>query len=494
MLLGISGYLYLNLFQLPTVPILLSGDQTYFWMNGQRMLHGERPYLDFFQFTPPGADVLYFGLFKAFGPRILPLNFTVLVLGVMLSWLCFIIAEQMMERHLALLSALLFLSLVYTRLLNATHHYFSVLAVMGATALLMRETSPRRLAAAGALLGVASWFTQTHGATVLLAFTFFLGWEQYRTHGSWRSFWREERILFLSFTIALLIMNAPFIASVGVKQLWYCQITYVRKVMVHLPETRLLGIPQYANWRTLPLLFVIADYGRHFLVYGMLPTVYLLVLMRCWREQFFPAFCFRKAALLGLVGSFLLGELIFSLNWLRVYAVSMAGIILFIWAISTSTRFRRSGLISVWALVVLLGFLQPWFTQHRKYITAEMPAGRTAIEPEDAEKLSWGIEHTTPGEFLFQASSPSMYIPLGVRNPVFLDTASTMFNSQWVEWTIQQLEAKQVHYIIWAERLDYPVNLRRPITVNILPLRNYLHTRYQLTRRFQDGDEVWERR
>jgi hypothetical protein len=51
MLLGISGYFYLNLFQLPNLPILLSGDQTFFWMNGQRMLHGERPYLDFFQFT-----------------------------------------------------------------------------------------------------------------------------------------------------------------------------------------------------------------------------------------------------------------------------------------------------------------------------------------------------------------------------------------------------------------------------------------------------------
>jgi hypothetical protein len=69
---GYSGYLYLNLFPLPNLPIWLSGDQTFFWMNGQRMLHGERPYLDFFQFTPPGADIFYFALFKAFGPRIWP--------------------------------------------------------------------------------------------------------------------------------------------------------------------------------------------------------------------------------------------------------------------------------------------------------------------------------------------------------------------------------------------------------------------------------------
>jgi len=107
-------------------------------------------------------------------------------------------------------------------------------------------------------------------------------------------------------------------------------------------------------------------------------------------------------------------------------SVSMAGIVLFIWVISTSTRLRRHGLIPVWALVVLLGFLQPWFTQHRKYTTAELPAGRSAIERSHSEKLNRGIEHITPGELLFQASWPGLYLPLGVRNPVFLDTASVV--------------------------------------------------------------------
>jgi hypothetical protein len=64
--LGTAGYLYALLFQFPRIPILLSGDQVYFWMNGQRMLYGERVYGDFF--TPPGTDVFYFGLFKLMGP------------------------------------------------------------------------------------------------------------------------------------------------------------------------------------------------------------------------------------------------------------------------------------------------------------------------------------------------------------------------------------------------------------------------------------------
>ena len=81
-LLGAATYLYLNLFALPNTPFLLSGDQVYFWMDAQRMLHGERIYLDFFQFTPPGTDLLYAALFKLFGPRVWVTNAAVLALGV----------------------------------------------------------------------------------------------------------------------------------------------------------------------------------------------------------------------------------------------------------------------------------------------------------------------------------------------------------------------------------------------------------------------------
>jgi len=60
-LLGsVSVYLYLTLFLLPRTPVLLSGDQLLFW-DGQRILHGELPYRDVFQFTPTGTNLVYFG-------------------------------------------------------------------------------------------------------------------------------------------------------------------------------------------------------------------------------------------------------------------------------------------------------------------------------------------------------------------------------------------------------------------------------------------------
>ena len=92
--LGVGAYLYLNLFMLPNTPILQGDDQVFFWMNAQRMLYGERAYVDFFQYTPPGTDLFFFSLFKLFGTHVWVLNTAVLVLGATLCLTCLRIANQ----------------------------------------------------------------------------------------------------------------------------------------------------------------------------------------------------------------------------------------------------------------------------------------------------------------------------------------------------------------------------------------------------------------
>jgi Dolichyl-phosphate-mannose-protein mannosyltransferase len=133
-LAGSAIYLYVNVFTFGGVPFLLGGDQVYFWTYGLRMLHGERIYHDFFTMHPPGTGLFYSTLFALFGERVWVTNLAVLLLGVLLCWVCFRIACQIMEEHLALLATWLFLVLVYGKMLNGTHHWFSVLAVMGAVA------------------------------------------------------------------------------------------------------------------------------------------------------------------------------------------------------------------------------------------------------------------------------------------------------------------------------------------------------------------------
>ncbi len=82
-------------------------------------------------------------------------------------------------------AAALFLVLDYARMLNGTHHWFSVLAVMGALAILLKARTPSRIAIAGALLGVATFFTQTRGPMAALGVGGYLIWDQFQTKDSW---------------------------------------------------------------------------------------------------------------------------------------------------------------------------------------------------------------------------------------------------------------------------------------------------------------------
>src|ERR1700722_3052023 len=180
-LLGSAIYLYTNLFAGFRTPFLLGGDQALFWANAQRLLHGELIYRDFLEFTPPGTDLLYLSAFSLLGSRIWIPNLVVLLLGVVLSWLCFYIARSIMNPSHAALAPALFMVLDYGKMLNGTHHWFSVLAVMGALAVLMKERTPARIVIAGPLLGAASFFTQTRGAIAALGLAGFLIWDQFQT-------------------------------------------------------------------------------------------------------------------------------------------------------------------------------------------------------------------------------------------------------------------------------------------------------------------------
>ena len=47
----------------------ISGDVTVYLLNAARMLEGQAIYKDFFQYTTPGTELVYFVLFRLFGPR-----------------------------------------------------------------------------------------------------------------------------------------------------------------------------------------------------------------------------------------------------------------------------------------------------------------------------------------------------------------------------------------------------------------------------------------
>ena len=114
-------------------------------------------------------------------------------------------------------------------------------------------------------------------------------------------------------------------------------------------------------------------------------------------------------------------------------------------------------------------------------VVLDLPGGRIAAAALEGEELAWIARHTTAGDFFFQASYQSLYLPLDLRNPAF-DFLDRYTSPEFVELDIRQLEAKRVHYILWSPR-DLPRYPR---------FEQFLADRYHRVWEFSNQDEIWE--
>lgn len=486
-LAGAAAYLYANLFVSGDVPVLLGGDQVYFWLYAQRMLNGERQYLDFFQFTPPGTDLFYLTLFKIFGSHIWVTNLAVLALGVALCWVCLRISAALMRRSLAVLATGVFLVVVYGKLLNGTHHWFSVFLALLAVSIAMRGRGLARMAIAGALLGLASFFTQTCGAMALVAFCVWIVWEEWPEPSRWTELARKLAALVLGFCGTLGAVYVHWIATVGVKRLWYFQVTYVAQYMV-----RWYGgaLPEALTWRRLPAVV------PTLLIDALLPVIYpvaLVLLWRRWRAGGRPGAASRvesAARLVALVGLAWLGEVGVSPTWLRVYTVAMPGVILLFWMIGRSERWRVR--LAALACLAVAGMAVHQMRARRtgSLLTMSLPAGRAATTADPAEEFGWLMSHTQPGQYAFEVRGIEIYFPLQLRNPAFADDIE---EPDYVERAMRELNEKQVRYVLWPASLNR-TGLDPLWTAHLPELRSHLQDGYAQVHAFSDGDEIWERK
>jgi hypothetical protein len=225
-----AAFLYLDLFVLPATPIAGTDlDEGFYLHNATRMLDGQMIYRDFFQFTPPGTELVYLALFKLFGVRAWIPNATQLVLGFSLTWLCVFISRKILSGPAAYLPAFLFLVLAFHPAMDGSHHWFSMLAVTAATALIIQERSLKRLAGAGALCALASFFTQTRGVGVAVGIALFLWWEHWKKSRGDGALLRSEGVFAVAFAAVTGALNLYFIWEAGLKHYLWCTITFAIK-------------------------------------------------------------------------------------------------------------------------------------------------------------------------------------------------------------------------------------------------------------------------
>jgi hypothetical protein len=481
-------YLYLNLFLSAKTPFLLGGDQVYFWMGGQRILDGQAVYRDFFQLTPPGTDLIYAAFFRVLGTGIWVTNTVVIVLGVLMGCVCFSLSRQFMKDPQAALTTGLFLVLIYGKALNATHHWFAVLLVLVAVRINMQRITGTRLALSGALLGLAAFFNQVHGGAAVLGFAVFLFLRSKRNGLAPIKAVREVGVLIFAFALMLLCLSAYYLKTAGFEKLWYCLVVYVFKYAAH-SSRRTFGLPAatVTAGTLLPLLPYLA-------IYLVLPVIYGISLWRCWRSRRDVSFPWNQVALLSVIGFTLFLDAAVSINWLRVFAVSLPGIVLTVWAVGRLQIRRRALLVTASIALACVAVHQIEVKRASSGVRGELPGGRFATTPKAYEKLRWLATQTQRGEFFLQAGWPGVYIPLQVRSPLYMPSL-TRFDGvldKDIEPAIQQMKARRVRYVLWTSTLDEGCAFHS-CTDQLSIFRTYLKSSYRRVRGFDDGDVLWQK-
>jgi len=452
-----------------------------------RMLNGQRIYQDFLQYTPPGTDLVYLTLFRLFGLRLWITNFVVLALGLAFVWLVYSTSRRILPHGSAVLASALFLVPVYGNAINATHHWFGVLAVLAAIRVLSAGRTPIRILLAGMLLGLASFFSLYHGAAALLAVGAFLAWSGLRTEQNWKSLGVDLLFALFAYLLTLATLSSPYIIAIGIRQLWYFQVTYVHRFAIHPQWGFPLGLPKQITIHTLPSL------AQYLIVYLSLPISTVIALYLIWKNRR-NLLSIEPVALITLVALLLLAEVAVSVNWLRFFAVSAPAVIVLVWVIRQSPKLRVGASMALWAWILVQGGRQTILRQRAQQAIVTLPAGTVATSAQSAARLTLFARWLKPGDTVFAALWVGTYLPFHVHNPMYFETVclDDMPRSSDILSAIRQLGDQRVPYVLLAATAN-PMNPQY-CGDRLGALREYLYTAYLPVQSFPDGDTLWRRK
>ncbi len=492
-LTGTLVFLYLQTFVLPAIPIYQGDTAPIFLLDGVRMLGGETLYRDFFELTFPGTPLVYFLLFKLFGVRAWIPAAMLVVLGFGLAWLSIVISKRILKGASVCLPAILFLALLYGNALDAAHHWYSVLAVMAALAVVIDERPPARMAWAGALCGVAAFFTQTRGFLSALGFAAFLVWEARVNKLGWRTLVKAEASLAAAFALTTVGSVAWFAWKAGLARFLYCTVTFNMKFYSAFRWNQMgafmIELPEFPSWLQAPALAV------WIAIHVLVPMAYGLFLVRWLREkERRPQEPWDRLMLVNITGLFLSAGVVFSPSWLRLCTASLPALILLVWFVDSSARLARPIRYLLWSFALVAAIAQPVVKQADGQFL-KTPVGRVALLERDRfQEFQWIAERVKPGEFFLDAADAEKYFLLGVRIPAevpFL-TPTEYTRPEWVRSTLAGLERHRVQYVLWSLELDMP-EYRQGSSDHLGALRAYLRDHYRVVKVFPDGTQVWQR-
>jgi len=471
-----TAFLYVDLFVLPATPTAGTDlDEAFYLHNATRMLDGQMIYRDFFQFTPPGTELVYFSLFKLFGVRAWIPNAAQLLLGVGITWLTTFISRKILNGLLAYLPSFLFLVLAFHPAMDGSHHWFSMLLATAAIALIIQKQSLTRLAGAGALCAMASFFTQTRGVGVALAIALFLWWKHRKKPNGDHALLKSECLLATVFAVVTLALNLYFAWQAGLKYYLWCVVTFAVKYypaesQLNSFQISMLHPPWINHWRFVP------EPGW-VIIHAAVPFIYLLFFVHCWRQSSkTPEEPWDQLMLVSLAGSFLfLGVAPVPIAY-RWCIVSLPGLIVLVWYLRSAGRLMTYCRWGLWLGTAIAMISIAWTQQSRWRASFETPTGPAAFyESADYQRYAWVASHTHPSDSFFDCSGKS-YFWLGLRSPAKVSflSGTDYLRPEQVQDLVENLERYRTQIVLWCPDLDTST---RPDD-RLDPLRTLLRSNY----------------
>ena len=488
-LLVLSGSalsLYLSEFRWPHTPIVVASDQ---WINihgALRMAHGERIYADFFQYTWPGTEALYAGLIHLCGAPAALFCIAAILVGLAFVALGIRLAERVELGTAAVLPGLLYLAFARVGF-DTTHHKFSILLVLAATAVLLSGQELGRLAAAGAIIGLAAFFTQTR-AICLLAIAAFMLFRAYESKTAWRRIAAQQGVLLLSFAIVVVGLLWKFVEPIGLGR--FVQLTlsfplHYYRAGDHNNWGFYLSVPPLAS----------GVFFYWLVINTLVPAIYLLFFLIWWRgRRRDPSQPWDNLMLINLIGLSLFFSIGYAPILSRLCEVSLPAMVLAVWLVRSSA-YEGVATVCMWSAACMGLIVLAVRTQTRTNLTVPTPSGNVAVViPNNSAKSmaasAWLAAHTQPGDSVFVADDPTLYTLLGLTNPTELPfiTATAYTRPEQIVKALADLASRKPRYILWGDNLDPSRDAQGDA---LPPLRSFLRERFAVVKEFPNGERIF---
>jgi hypothetical protein len=480
---------YFRSFAFPDIPFVVWGDQIGYFNAGSRIAAGQLPYRDYFQIVPVGTDLTYAFLIKCFGFRLWIPNLVMACLIATAAILITLVSLRILRGSVVFLPGLLLAGLILPVAVDATHHWFSTIAVLAAVLMLMEGTTLPRVAAAGALCGLAACFTQTKGALGLAALGLYLavGLRQRVPQATER--WKAVLLLCGGAAGVFAMVNAYFIGAAGFRQWLFCVVIY---------PARYYSVPSLNNWHAL-IYELRAPHGTSnwmslIFMYASVPLVYI-AFAAVARKQWSPGLdeSRRRVMLVALVGFAMFIGIASEPSGKRLATVTPLALVLLAWLLDRPGKIAGYTKKMLAVVAILLAVVAPVRLQARQHPYLDLPAGRAAFsDPAQFQEYRWLLNRTRPGQYFF--GMPPYFTAFHLVNPAAIEGfhPSDYTRPEQVVALVEALKAHPVPLIVFRQSRSY-LFVPDSEQNHLGPFRDYVSGNYRMVKTFPSGDEMWEK-